>query len=190
MALQFSTFWQLFFLFCSSTPTKTFPSTQRKTLTLYTMLTRPISSACTCSEHSATYTSGNFRGLCSKYDYCFSGFALFLWIIISRLAGLLADKARVKAEAVAAKAQAASASKTAELLLDENQKREKEGKAGLDDEVKSEIADLKKRLESVSKRLEKIFLKYTGHFKGKFLRMWSNKGISGPKSRKRGRKSR
>merc|ERR1712227_37398 len=81
-----------------------------------------------------------------------SGFALFLWIIISRLAGLLADKARVKAEAVAAKAQAASASKTAELLLDENQKREKEGKAGLDDEVKNEIADLKKRLESAQNR--------------------------------------
>lgn len=75
---------------------------------------------------------------------------MFLWIIISRLAGLLADKARVKAEAQAAKAQAESASKTAELLLDENQKREKEGKEGLDEEIKTEIADLKKRLEAVS----------------------------------------
>jgi len=81
-----------------------------------------------------------------------SGFALFLWIIISRLAGLLADKARVKAEAAAAKAQAISASKTAELLLDENQKREKDGKEGLDEQVKAEIADLKKRLESAQSR--------------------------------------
>jgi len=81
-----------------------------------------------------------------------SGFALFLWIIISRLAGLLADKARVKAEAQAAKAQAESASKTAELLLDENQKREKEGKEGLDEEIKAEIADLKKRLEAAQNR--------------------------------------
>merc|ERR1739838_696502 len=81
-----------------------------------------------------------------------SGFALFLWIIISRLAGLLADKARVKAEAQAAKAKAESASKTAELLLDENQKREKEGKEGLDEEIKAEIADLKKRLEAAQNR--------------------------------------
>ena len=85
-----------------------------------------------------------------KNNEFLSGFALFLWIIISRLAGLLADKARVKAEAQAAKAQAESASKTAELLLDENQKREKEGKEGLDEEIKAEIADLKKRLEAVS----------------------------------------
>merc|ERR1712168_453613 len=81
-----------------------------------------------------------------------SGFALFLWIIISRLAGLLADKARVKAEAAAAKAQAESASKTAELLLDENQKREKEGKEGLDEEVQTEIADSKNRLEAAQNR--------------------------------------
>lgn len=91
------------------------------------------------------------------------------------MAGLLADKARVKAEAVAAKAQAASASKTAELLLDENQKREKEGKAGLDDEIKNEIADLKKRLESVSTNNKVRIL-------GIFL-------FSGSESRQRGRKS-
>merc|ERR1711951_17738 len=53
-----------------------------------------------------------------------SGFALFLWIIISRLAGLLADKARVKAEAAAAKAQAESASRTAELLIDQQKEKE------------------------------------------------------------------
>lgn len=81
-----------------------------------------------------------------------SGFALFLWIVISRLAGLLADKARVKAEAAAATAQAKSAAKTAELLLDESQKREKMDDEQRDDEVKAEIADLKKRLEAAKTR--------------------------------------
>ena len=79
----------------------------------------------------------------------FSGFSLFLWTIIFSLASLLADWARVKAKA-AADAEAESASKTAELLLDENQKHEKDGKEGSDEKLKTEIADLKKRLEAVS----------------------------------------
>ena len=54
-----------------------------------------------------------------------SGFALFLWIIISRLTD--------KAKAATTKAQAESASKTAELHLDENEKGEKEGKEELED---------------------------------------------------------
>ena len=70
------------------------------------------------------------------------GFTLFLWIIISRLTD--------KAKAATIKAQAESASKTAELLLDENQKHEKDGKEGSDEKIKTEIADLKKRLEAVS----------------------------------------
>lgn len=82
-------------------------------------------------------------------DY-FSGFALFLWIVISRLAGLLADKARVKAEAAAAKAQAESASRTAELLIDQQKEKEEKGEEGVEDDIKKEIADLKKRLEAVS----------------------------------------
>lgn len=84
-------------------------------------------------------------------DY-FSGFALFLWIVISRLAGLLADKARVKAEAAAAKAQAESASRTAELLIDQQKEKEEKGEEGVEDDIKKEIADLKKRLEAVSHR--------------------------------------
>jgi len=84
-----------------------------------------------------------------------SGFALFLWIIISRLAGLLADKARVKAEAAAAKAQATSASRTAELLIDENRKREEQTEDDRDEDVKAEIADLKKRLTSAQERARK-----------------------------------
>ena len=79
-----------------------------------------------------------------------SGFALFLWIVISRLAGLLADKARVKAEAAAAKAQAESASRTAELLIDQQKEKEEKGEEGVEDDIKKEIADLKKRLEAVS----------------------------------------
>ena len=79
----------------------------------------------------------------------FSGLSLFLWITVFRLASLLADKARVKAKA-AADAEAESASKTAELLLDENQKHEKDGKEGSDEKIMTEIADLKKRLEAVS----------------------------------------
>merc|ERR1712235_43883 len=104
------------------------------------------------SEHPAALNQHLMYKFRAQRNLYISGFALFLWIIISRLAGLLADKARVKAEAAAAKAQAESASKTAELLLDENQKREKEGKEGLDEEIKTEIADLKKRLEAAQNR--------------------------------------
>ena len=52
---------------------------------------------------------------------------LFLWIVIKRLAGLLSDKARTKAEAAAAKSQAQSAARTAELLLDQNKEMEEKG---------------------------------------------------------------
>ena len=58
----------------------------------------------------------------------FSGFSLFLWIVIQRLASLLKDKATAKAEASAAKSQAESASRTAELLLDQNKENEEKGK--------------------------------------------------------------
>ena len=62
----------------------------------------------------------------------------------------MADKARVKAEAAAAKAQAESASRTAELLIDQQKEKEEKGEEGVDDDIKKEIADLKKRLEAVS----------------------------------------
>merc|ERR1711868_84593 len=81
-----------------------------------------------------------------------SGFALFLWIVIKRLAGLLSDKARTKAEAAAAKAQAESASRTAELLIDQQKEKEEKGEEGVEDDIKKEIADLKKRLEAAQKR--------------------------------------
>ena len=47
--------------------------------------------------------------------------------MIKRLAGLLSDKARTKAEAAAAKSQAQSAARTAELLLDQNKEMEEKG---------------------------------------------------------------
>ena len=62
----------------------------------------------------------------------------------------MADKARVKAEAAAAKAQAESASRTAELLIDQQKEKEEKGEEGAEDDIKKEIADLKKRLEAVS----------------------------------------
>ena len=62
----------------------------------------------------------------------------------------MADKARVKAEAAAAKAQAESASRTAELLIDQQKEKEEKGEEGVQDDIKNEIADLKKRLEAVS----------------------------------------
>ena len=62
----------------------------------------------------------------------------------------MADKARVKAEAAAAKAQAESASRTAELLIDQQKEKEEKGEEGVEDDIKKEIADLKKRLEAVS----------------------------------------
>jgi len=51
-----------------------------------------------------------------------------LWIVIQRLASLLKDKATAKAEASAAKSQAESASRTAELLIDQNKENEEKGK--------------------------------------------------------------
>jgi hypothetical protein len=51
-----------------------------------------------------------------------------LWIVIQRLASLLKDKATAKAEASAAKSQAQSASRTAELLIDQNKENEEKGK--------------------------------------------------------------
>ena len=50
---------------------------------------------------------------------------MFLWIIISRLTD--------KAKAATTNAQDESASKTAELHSDENEKREKEGKEELEE---------------------------------------------------------
>jgi len=43
------------------------------------------------------------------------------------LASLIRDKARSKAEAAAAKSQAESASRTAELLIDQNKEMEEKG---------------------------------------------------------------
>jgi hypothetical protein len=48
--------------------------------------------------------------------------------VIQRLASLLKDKATAKAEASAAKSQAESASRTAELLIDQNKENEEKGK--------------------------------------------------------------
>jgi len=74
-----------------------------------------------------------------------SGFALFLWIVIQRLAGLLSDKAKSKAEAAAAKSQAESASRTAELLLDQNKEMEEKGKDELEEETKEKLAEMEKK---------------------------------------------
>lgn len=103
-------------------------------------------------EHPAALNQHLMYKFRAQRNLYISGFALFLWIVISRLAGLLADKARVKAEAAAAKAQAQSASRTAELLIDEQKKKEEEGEEGRENETKELIADLKKRLESAQKR--------------------------------------
>ena len=96
-----------------------------------------------------------------------SGFSLFLWIVIQRLASLLKDKATAKAEASAAKSQAESASRTAELLLDQN--KEKEEKGGItnkvlflipfigadevEQELKDKVKEMEKKLESAQKEL-------------------------------------
>ena len=65
-------------------------------------------------------------GRFSKDETVFlGGFTLCLWIIISRLTD--------KAKAATTKAQDESASKTAELHSDENEKREKEGKEELEE---------------------------------------------------------
>jgi|ERR1711990_791321 len=90
----------------------------------------------------------------SQRNFYISGFALFLWVIIFRLTGLLKAKARATAEAEAARAQAKSASMTAELLLDQNAEREKKGEEAIEDETKELIADLKKRLESAQKKAQ------------------------------------
>jgi len=104
------------------------------------------------TEHPAALNQHLMYKFRAQRNLYISGFALFLWIVISRLAGLLADKARVKAEAAAAKAQAESASRTAELLIDQQKEKEEKGEEGVEDDIKKEIADLKKRLEAAQKR--------------------------------------
>jgi hypothetical protein len=69
----------------------------------------------------------------------FSGFSLFLWIVIQRLASLLKDKATAKAEASAAKSQAESASRTAELLIDQNKENEEKGKKAAENQFLNDI---------------------------------------------------
>lgn len=79
---------------------------------------------------SVIYTSGNEHHRHTPLkptETLFSGFALFLWIVIQRLATLIRDKARTKAEAAASKSQAESATRTAELLLDQNKEMEEKG---------------------------------------------------------------
>jgi len=80
-----------------------------------------------------------------------SGFALFLWIVIKRLAGLLSDKARTKAEAAAAKSQAESAARTAELLLDQNKEMEEKGKDSLEEETKEKLKEMEAKLAKAQK---------------------------------------
>lgn len=80
-----------------------------------------------------------------------SGFALFLWIVIKRLAGLLSDKARTKAEAAAAKSQAQSAARTAELLLDQNKEMEEKGKDSLEEETKEKLKEMESKLAKAQK---------------------------------------
>jgi len=80
-----------------------------------------------------------------------SGFALFLWIVIKRLAGLLSDKARTKAEAAAAKSQAQSAARTAELLLDQNKEMEEKGKDSLEEETKEKLKEMEAKLAKAQK---------------------------------------
>jgi len=75
-----------------------------------------------------------------------SGFALFLWIVIQRLTTLISDKARTKAEAAAAKSQAESASRTAELLLDQNREMEEKGKDSLEEETKEKLKKMEEKL--------------------------------------------
>lgn len=82
----------------------------------------------------------------SQRNLYISGFALFLWIVNQRLASLLRDKARSKAEAAASKSQAESASRTAELLLDQNKEMEEKGKNELEDEMKVEFEKMKTKL--------------------------------------------
>lgn len=75
-----------------------------------------------------------------------SGFALFLWIVIQRLATLIRDKARTKAEAAASKSQAESATRTAELLLDQNKEMEEKGKDSLEEETKEKLTKMEAKL--------------------------------------------
>ena len=84
-----------------------------------------------CKDHFKKYyrvSKDDYIELKLYYD-CITvflgGFTLFLWIIISRLTD--------KAKAATTKAQDESAGKTAELHLDENKKREKEGKEELEE---------------------------------------------------------
>merc|ERR1712014_12570 len=81
----------------------------------------------------------------SQRNLYISGFSLFLWIVIQRLASLLKDKATAKAEASAAKSQAESASRTAELLIDQNKENEEKGKDELEEETKEKLAEMEKK---------------------------------------------
>ena len=72
------------------------------------------------------YYEYDCHGTVSKAETVFlGGFTLFLWSIISHLTD--------KAKAATTKAQDESVGKTAELHLDENKKREKEGKEELEE---------------------------------------------------------
>jgi len=87
----------------------------------------------------------------SQRNLYISGFSLFLWIVIQRLASLLKDKATAKAEASAAKSQAESASRTAELLIDQNKENEEKGTEKLEQELKDKLKDMEKKLASAQK---------------------------------------
>ena len=76
-------------------------------------------------DHFKKYYEYEYDRVSKDETVFLGGFTLFLWIIISRLTD--------KANAATTKAQAESASKTAELHLDENKKREKEGKEELEE---------------------------------------------------------
>merc|ERR1712130_433537 len=91
-----------------------------------------------------------------------SGFALFLWIVIQRLTTLISDKARTKAEAAAAKSQAESASRTAELLLDQNREMEEKRTKAMTEakSAREELMQKSAECEAMKKQSEGLAREY------------------------------
>jgi len=108
-------------------------------------------------SHLDTQMQMHMRLFRAQRNFYIAGFALFLCLVIKRLVGLISANAGLQAEKEAAMKQAESASRTAEMLInDKGVGALASGDSGSVDELKEALAEAKKDAESARKNVESM----------------------------------
>ncbi|XP_074644525.1 B-cell receptor-associated protein 31-like [Tubulanus polymorphus] len=113
------------------------------------------------AHHPQAETMMHMKLFRAQRNFYIAGFALFLWLVLKRLVGLICSTAVLNAQQEAALKQAKSASETAKRLLEEKENKDNsaiEENTGKGAAAMTNVVDAAKSVADVKKELDQALL--------------------------------